>query len=143
MSSRADAGAAVSTRRLAYGIAATRVGVSALFAAAPAYLMGAVFGANYRRPAVRLAARQFMLRDLALGAGLARALRAGRGAGARAWMLAGVAADAADMAGIAACQPRPRRRALLLAAVAPALCAQAALAARLGSPRPRKAQTHC
>ena len=53
-------------------------------------------GRDSRRPATQVAIRALGARDLAIGLGTA--YTAGQGYGARPWILAGILADAADLA---------------------------------------------
>ena len=53
-------------------------------------------GRDSRRPATQVAIRALGARDLAIGLGTA--YTAGQGHGARPWILAGILADAADLA---------------------------------------------
>ena len=76
----------------ALGRAATGVALTL----APARVGGAWVGPVGERPEVRVITAAMGARDLAIGAGAALALA--RGSGARPWILAGVAADAVDLA---------------------------------------------
>jgi hypothetical protein len=114
---------------LSYGVALIRFAVSALFAARPAMMMNHLYGADNSSGFQRLAARHFVLRDFALGLGLLRALRSGRGA--RKWMLAGSVADAVDLGTIAVVQPDRAQRTKLLAGMTAIVVTDAVLTALL------------
>ncbi|MFG2830747.1 hypothetical protein ACGFWI_25285 [Streptomyces sp. NPDC048434] len=95
-------------RLLGYTVMGIRYGVSIAFAAAPAKTMTQMFGSPGTSPAARLAARHYVVRDLALGAGLQRALHQRRHAAK--WMLAGTVADLIDLGAIVATHPDRRIR---------------------------------
>jgi hypothetical protein len=65
-------------------------------AAAPRLITGMWLGAAGLTPAANVLARSMGARDAAIGAGLLAAIE--RGGSQRAWLTAGVAADAADLA---------------------------------------------
>lgn len=99
-----------------YGVSAVRFAISALFAATPTLMMTEMFGSTGKSPSGRWIARHYVLRDLALGAGLLGALRSGRGAAG--WMMAGTVADALDLGAIAVAQRDTAKRARLLTGMA-------------------------
>jgi hypothetical protein len=73
-----------------------RIALGAGLVVAPSRLAGAWLGADAARPGTRVALAGLGARDLAIGVGAAWAL--GGGENARPWLLAGVVADAADLA---------------------------------------------
>ena len=83
-------------RTLARLHALGRVAVGAGLTLAPKQAGAAWFGRDSRRPATQVATRALGARDLAIGLGTAYA--AGQGYGARPWLLAGILADATDLA---------------------------------------------
>ena len=74
-----------------------RVAMGTALTVAPARVGSAWIGAQGRRPGVQVLTAAMGARDLGIGAGIVHALQ--RGADARPWVLAGVLADAADLAG--------------------------------------------
>jgi hypothetical protein len=82
-------------RTIARLIALGRVAIGATLMAAPAAVGEPWIGRPGRRRGVQVVLMAVGARDLALGLGTAWAL--GGGEPARAWLLAGVAADAADL----------------------------------------------
>ena len=119
-------------RRLARAMAAGRVLLGAGALAAPGATGRAWLGED--RPATRLMLRGMGARDVALGAGLARALRGG--GDVRGWLASGALADAGDLvAALAAARSLDRRVTLvgLGAAVAAALGVALAAAAPGGA----------
>ena len=83
-------------RKLAREHALGRIVVGAGLTLAPRLAGDAWFGSDSRRPATQVAIRALGARDLAIGVGTAYA--AGQGYGARPWLLAGILADATDLA---------------------------------------------
>ena len=83
-------------RALARQHALGRVVVGAGLTLAPRVAGGGWMGRDSARPATQVAIRALGARDLAIGLGTA--YTAGQGYGARPWLLAGVLADAADLA---------------------------------------------
>ncbi len=83
-------------RTLARLQAAGRVGLGAALVIAPGRVAGAWVGPLGRRRQAQVIAAGLGARDVGLGAGVLRAL--GEGRGARPWILAGVIADATDLA---------------------------------------------
>jgi hypothetical protein len=86
----------VDARTLARLQALGRVAVGAGLTLAPGRAGGGWIGRDARRPATQVVISAFGARDLALGLGTAAA--AGQGYGARPWVLAGILADATDLA---------------------------------------------
>jgi hypothetical protein len=86
----------VDARKLAREQALGRVIVGAGLTLAPGLAGDGWFGRDSRRPATQVAIRALGARDLAIGLGTAYA--AGQGYGARPWLLAGILADATDLA---------------------------------------------
>jgi hypothetical protein len=82
-------------RSLARLHGAARLAVGAAYVAAPRLAARAWIGADGSRASVGVLARAFGARDGAIGLGVLRAV--GTGHGARPWVRAGVAADAADL----------------------------------------------
>ena len=82
-------------RTLARLHAAGRVAFGGCLTVAPAVLTGPWIGAAADGAGGRVIAQAMGARDLAIGLGALRA--AGKGRGARPWVLAGMLADAADM----------------------------------------------
>ena len=89
-------------RLTAYGVVGVRAAVAAGFALRPRPTMTRVYGTT--DPGLRPVAWGIAARDAALGYGLLRALRQGRGAGR--WMLAGTVADAFDLVTVVATIPK-------------------------------------
>lgn len=89
-------------RLTAYGVVGVRAAVAAGFAVRPRPTMATVYGTT--DPRLRPVAWGIAARDAALGYGLLRALRKGRGAGR--WMLAGTVADAFDLVTVVATVPK-------------------------------------
>lgn len=83
-------------RTLARQSALGRVVVGAGLTLAPGLAGKGWFGHDSRRPATEVAIRALGARDLAIGLGTA--YTTGQGYGARPWLLAGVLADATDLA---------------------------------------------
>jgi hypothetical protein len=83
-------------RTIAIQQAAGRIVLGTALAVAPGIAARGWIGSDASRPATQVVAVGMGARDLAIGLGVAGALRAGRGA--RPWLLAGVVADAADLA---------------------------------------------
>jgi hypothetical protein len=81
-------------RQLARVVAGLRVGLGAALMIAPARAAGGWVGAAADTPAGRVLAFAVGARDVAVGGGTLLALQ--RGTGARDWLRASVAADAAD-----------------------------------------------
>jgi hypothetical protein len=86
----------VNARALLTQLSTARLFVGAAFIAAPGRAAAGWIGADGHRDAVYVLARAFGARDAALGAGTLAALRGG--GSARPWILAGLAADATDLA---------------------------------------------
>jgi hypothetical protein len=82
-------------RTVARAQALGRIGLGAGLALAPGVVGGAWVGATADQAGGRVLAAAMGARDVGLGVGLLRAV--GRRRGARAWMRAGVVADAADL----------------------------------------------
>src|SRR3954468_22579054 len=82
-------------RALARQIAVSRVALGAGLAVVPALAAGGWIGRASSEPGARALARGFGMRDVAIGAGALAALQ-GEG-NVRDWMLAGAAADVADL----------------------------------------------
>jgi hypothetical protein len=82
-------------RTVARAQALGRIGLGTGLLLAPGVVAGAWVGAPADRPGGRVLAAAMGARDVGLGVGLLRAV--GRRGGARAWMRAGVVADAADL----------------------------------------------
>ena len=82
-------------RTLARVHGAGRLAVGLFYVAAPGTAARAWIGADGDRESVGVLARAFGARDGAIGLGVLRAIGAGHGA--RPWVRAGVAADAADL----------------------------------------------
>jgi hypothetical protein len=87
----------VEPRDLARLQAFGRIAVGAALTVAPAPSGSAWIGRLGRRPGATVLTTGLGARDLAIGAGIASALR--RGHGANPWLRAGVLADLADLAG--------------------------------------------
>jgi hypothetical protein len=83
-------------RTLARQQALGRVVVGAGFTLAPGLAGNGWFGGDAHRPATQVAIRALGARDLAIGLGTA--YTTGQGYGARPWLLAGILADATDLA---------------------------------------------
>jgi hypothetical protein len=86
----------VAPRALLTQLSAGRVALGASLVAAPQIVAGMWLGADGRRPAVVVLARSFGARDLVLGAGTLAAMRGGQSL--RSWLIAGIVADATDLA---------------------------------------------
>jgi hypothetical protein len=117
------------SRPAAFIVVGVRIAVSLAFAVAPDKTMSGLFGTPATGKGAKLAARHYVLRDLALGVGLWRALVRRRGE--RAWMIAGTAADIVDYAGIVATASRkkPLTQKLLLAQMSTVVVMDCAIAA--------------
>ncbi len=101
-----------------WSMGVTRAGVGAAFLTLPRTTAAAWVGeATAAQPGVDVLARALGARELLLGMGLV--LAAARGRPVRGWLMAGVAADAADAAvSVAARQELPRNKVIMVAAVA-------------------------
>src|SRR3954465_4979908 len=86
----------MNSEALARQLAVGRIALGAGLVLAPGLAARSWIGADSGTPGARALARGFGMRDVAIGAGALVALQAGRPA--RDWMLAGAAADAADVA---------------------------------------------
>jgi hypothetical protein len=86
----------VTPRALLTPLSAGRVALGASLIAAPQIVAGMWLGADGRRPAVGVLGRAFGARDLVLGAGTLAAMRGGQSL--RSWLIAGLVADATDLA---------------------------------------------
>jgi hypothetical protein len=107
----------VTPRALLTQLSAGRIAMGATLLAAPQIVTGIWLGADGRRPAVRVLGRGFGARDLVLGAGTLGAMRSRQGV--RTWVLAGLVADATDLAATLAARDRlPRTSGPLLIALA-------------------------
>lgn len=89
---------ALDDRMLARGLAASRIGLGVVLLAAPG-LTRHWLTDDGRKPAMKAMARGLAGRDLALGVGTLRAMERNDGS-ARAWLEAGMIADAADALGL-------------------------------------------
>jgi hypothetical protein len=96
---------AIIARVLARG----RVGFGLVLTAAPLRLTRAWLGDDAERTAAQILARSLGARDLALGVGALAAARDDR----EAWLLAGLAADTADLVATLATASLPRRGRIL------------------------------
>jgi hypothetical protein len=92
----------VDARTIAAGLNVGRAVVGGALLAAPARAGAAWVGPEATLPSTGVMTRAMGARDLGLALGTLAALRSGRssgaGGGARTWLLAGVLADAADLA---------------------------------------------
>lgn len=104
-------------RQLVRGLAAGRVLVGAALLIAPGAAGGRWIGDSARRPEVKVVARAFGVRDLALGVGTLQALDTD--APAEPWVTLGMVCDAADLvATTVAVRALGAKRALPVMAVA-------------------------
>jgi hypothetical protein len=126
------------TGTLAWGVVGVRGAVAAAFAAAPDRTMGELFGQDAGTTTRRWVARHYALRDAALGAGLARSLRADDGR-ADVWMLLGGLADLVDAGAVIATRAHktPSRQRLLVTQMGVIVVSDLVIALALRSQRRR------
>jgi hypothetical protein len=103
--------ATVDARTVGLALALGRAGIGAALLAVPGRIGTSWVGPSGAQSSAQVLARAVGARDLALGLGAAAALR--NGGGARGWLLAGVVADAGDLAGTVAARGAVPRNALL------------------------------
>ncbi|SDZ00400.1 hypothetical protein SAMN05421504_108212 [Amycolatopsis xylanica] len=120
------------SRPAAFIVVGVRIAVSLAFAALPDRTMTGLFGVPAKGKAAKAVAVHYVLRDLALGAGLWRALLRRRGE--RAWMVAGTVADIVDYAAIVATASRkkPTEQKFLIAQMSTVVILDCAIAATVG-----------
>jgi hypothetical protein len=87
-------------RQIVRMLAAGRVAIGASLVVLPGFAGGFWIGAAAKDPRTKVMIRAMGIRDLALGAGLLRALD--RGEPAKGWAMLGAASDAVDVAATAA-----------------------------------------
>jgi hypothetical protein len=107
----------VTPRALLTQLSAGRIALGISLMAAPRLVLGIWLGEAGRHPAVGTLGRGFGARDAVLGAGTLAAMRSGQSL--RPWLLAGLVADATDLAATALARDRlPRASAPLIFALA-------------------------
>ena len=119
--------------RLATGLAALRIAVGALLAAAPRAMDR--WEPHPATPSALLFTRTVGIRDLVLGLGTASAARSGRDGDLRRWVLAGTLSDGLDAVKALAATRALGRRGLVSALVpVPVLVADLVVLATIGRP---------